>query len=144
MPVFTGTCIFFSSSGAINSGFQKRRAGIILWDKLHPMDINTDIEKQVNAGFTRQEIVNNLLAKGHTQEEINKAYSSISAAPVFSETGSSVSTGSILLGILFIIIVIFRIYRYTSSNGGSAGKFFAFLSIFTGIALAIYYFTRKK
>jgi hypothetical protein len=107
------------------------------------MDIKTDIEKQVNAGFTRQEIINNLVAKGHSQDEINTAYSVVSSTPEFRENNSSVGVGSILLGILFVIIVIFRIYRYSGSNGG-AGKVFAFLSIFTGIALAIYYFTRKK
>jgi hypothetical protein len=107
------------------------------------MDIKTDIEKQVNAGFSRQEIINNLIAKGHSQEEISKAYTAVSTAPEFRENTGSVGVGSILLGILFIVIVIFRIFRYSNSNGG-AGKVFAFLGIFTGIGLAIYYFTKKK
>jgi hypothetical protein len=110
------------------------------------MDIKTDIEKQVNAGFTRQEIFNNLAAKGHTQDEISKAYSTVSSAPQFdaSPGGGSIGIGSILLGILFIVIVIFRIGRFSNMNGNGAGKFFAFLSIFTGIGLAIYYFTKKN
>jgi hypothetical protein len=108
------------------------------------MDIKTDIEKQVNAGFTRQEIINNLRAKGHTQEEINNAYSAVSSAPAFRENHGSVGVGSILLGILFIGIVIFRVFRYSNMNGSGAGKVFAFLGIFTGLGLAIYYFTKKK
>ncbi len=99
------------------------------------MELKEKVEKQIAAGFTQQEIYNNLILEGHSQTEIDTAYGSTVTEHNRSNT---VSTKSILLGLLFLVIVIFRIARF--ANGGGV---FLFLSILTGIGMMIYFFTRR-
>lgn len=101
------------------------------------MDLKENIEKQINAGFTREEIYQNLLSSGYTKEQVDIEFPKGVAVAVAQQ--GSVSTGSILLGILFIFVVLFRVARF-----GNSGTFLAFLSIITGIGMAIYFFTKRS
>jgi hypothetical protein len=102
--------------------------------------LNEEIAKQADIGFSKSEIINNLKAKGYSKEEVETAISQFNfSATATSNTGGSVSTTSILLGILFIVIMLFRMGRAFSSGG-----FFTILGIFTAAGMAWYFFTKKK
>ena len=102
------------------------------------MELKEKIHKQATAGFSSAEIYNSLLADGHDKEEIDKEMKA-EAAEI--KKNNSVSPGSIFLGILMVLVIMFRIFRYSNSNGTAATL--AFISIFTGIGLAIF-FLRKE
>jgi hypothetical protein len=103
------------------------------------MDIKEKISKQLSAGYSNTEIYDNLLSDGHPREEIDQEFTLIAQE---AKERSQVSTKGILLGSLFLLIVVFRIFRFSGSSG--TGAVFAFISIITGVLLVIYWFTRKK
>jgi hypothetical protein len=100
------------------------------------MELDEKIEKQVNAGFTKEQIVENLLGEGHSKEEIE---SQLKAIPIEINASKGTSTKNILLGFLFLIVVVWRISRYTHY-----GSTLALISIFSGLLLAILYFTKTS
>lgn len=103
------------------------------------MDIKEDIEKQLNAGFSKEDIYKNLEGKGYTAGEIDQHYVTVSNDPEIRSRNGSVSTGSILLGILFLVVMVVRFARY-QNNGNS----FMLVGVITAFILALLFFTRKK
>lgn len=103
------------------------------------MELKEKVEKQLAAGFQTQEIYTNLVNEGYSKEEIEREFE---PAVVAHNSSGGVSTKGIIFGFIFLLIVIFRIVRYSNSNG--SGAVFAFISIITGIALMIFWFSRKK
>ena len=99
----------------------------------------TTLQEEVNQQaslFSKEEIEQNLLAKGYSAEEIKAALTNIKFE---NASGGSVSTKSILFGVLFGIIVLFRIARFANTGGIFVG-----LGIITGLGMMIYFFTRKS
>ena len=103
------------------------------------MDVKENIEKQINAGFTRQEIYQNLMNSGYSKEQLDAEFSHALSYMAEEQKKDGVSGWSIFLGVVFLIIVFFRVARYNNS-----GSTLVFLSIFTGIGLAIYFFTKRR
>ena len=101
--------------------------------------LQEEIQQQISIGFTKQEIGQNLLAKGYIEIEIKEALAKINFSKVAAESnGGSVSTKSILLGVLFLVVVFIRLARY--ANGGNI---FLGISVITGIGMVIYFFTKR-
>jgi hypothetical protein len=103
------------------------------------MDLNEKIIKQINAGYTRDEIYENLLSDGHSKEEIDREYAVVSKEV---KSSNQVSTKGLVFGFIFLIIVIFRIFRFSNSSG--TGAVLGFITIITGIILMIMWFSKKK
>lgn len=103
------------------------------------MELKEKVEKQLSAGFESHEIYANLLKDGYSKEEIDREFK---PAVTAHNTSSQPSAKGIILGIVFLLIVIFRIVRFSNASGDAA--IFAFISIITGIGLMIFWFTRKR
>ena len=103
------------------------------------MDIKTDIEKQINAGFTKDEILKNLREKGYSDTEINQQYATISSLPEMKERHGTVKPGSVLIGILALVVMMLRISRFQNS-----GNVFLLIGVVTAGVLAILYFTKRS
>jgi hypothetical protein len=102
--------------------------------------LKLEVEKQVAAGFNLQEIEENLRAKGYSDTEIKEATSDKHIQSAVLETNSgSVSGKSIAIGILFLLVAVWRLSRY--SNGGNI---FLGIGVITAIILALLHFTRKR
>jgi multisubunit Na+/H+ antiporter MnhB subunit len=99
-------------------------------------NVQEEVNQQASIGFSKEEIQQNLLAKGYTETEIKEVLANVKLEE---NNEGSVSTKHVLLGILFLVIVLFRIGRFT--NGGG---FFAGMGIVTGIGMMIYFFTKRK
>lgn len=103
------------------------------------MTTATTLQEEINQQasiFSKEEIEQNLLAKGYNAQEIKAALATVK---VESNSGGNSSTKGILLGILFGIIVLFRIARFANTGGIFVG-----LGIITGIGMMIYFFTKKN
>ena len=105
------------------------------------MDIKSDIEKQFNAGFSKEEIYANLLAKGFTQAEIDSNYTVVSNDPEIKQRTGSVSGKNIAIGILFLLIMVWRLSRIKE---GQAGNTFLIIGVITALILAVLFFTKKS
>lgn len=106
------------------------------------MDLKEKIEKQLEAGFESDEIYASLLKDGHSKEEIDREFK---PAAVAHKRSNQVSGTSIFFGILFLVIVIFRIIRLGNSSGNNeTGTILAVIGIFTGLGLMIYFLHRKE
>jgi hypothetical protein len=106
------------------------------------MDLKTDIEKQFQAGFTREDIYKNLQDKGYSTTEIDQHYVTVSNDPAISNgEGGGVSGKNLAIGALFLVIMIWRLSRIKSGN---AGNTFLIIGVITAFILAILYFTRRK
>ena len=103
------------------------------------MDIKTDIEKQINAGFTKDEILKNLREIGYSDTEINQQYTTISSLPEMKERHGTVKPGSVLIGILALVVMMLRISRFQNS-----GNVFLLIGVVTAGVLAILYFTKRS
>lgn len=102
--------------------------------------LNEEIAKQADIGFSKNEIIDNLKAKGYSKEEVDTAISQFNfGAAAVTNSGGTVSTKSILLGLLFVVVMILRLGR-----AANTGSIFAILGIFTAAGMAFYFFTRKK
>jgi hypothetical protein len=102
--------------------------------------LKLEVEKQVAAGFNLQEIEENLRAKGYSDAEIKEATSDKHIQSAVLETNSgSVSGKSIAIGILFLVVAVWRLSRY--SNGGNI---FLGIGVITAIILALLHFTKKR
>lgn len=103
-------------------------------------ELKEDVEKQVAAGFSIQEIEQNLRSKGYTDADIKEATSHANIQSAVLETNSgSVSGKNIALGILFLLVAVWRFSRYT--NGGNI---FLGIGVVTAILLAFIFFTKKR
>jgi hypothetical protein len=104
-------------------------------------DIKEDIRQQVDIGFGKREIIDNLRTKGYSDEEIKDGLNGInfSAAAATGSGGGSVSGGSIALGILFLIVAMWRLAR--AANNGSG---ILIIGVITAIGMAIYFFTKRR
>jgi len=78
--------------------------------------LEEDIESQINAGFTKQEIRTNLLMKGISEEEINRTFeqTNFQRAPANRQNG--VSYKSITFTIILILISMFKVVRCISED----------------------------
>ena len=103
-------------------------------------ELHEDIQKQLNIGFKKNSIANNLLLKGHSKEDIKDAFTTIKAEQTTNshDTGSASAT-SIWLGIIFIVVVIIKLT--TSANNSS---FLLALAAIICVGSAVYYFTKKE
>ncbi|ANE52160.1 hypothetical protein [Flavisolibacter tropicus] len=103
-------------------------------------NLQEEIAKQINIGFSKEEIEQNLLSKGYTSTEINEALSKIDFSNAIAESnGGKVSGTSIAFGIVFIVGALVRFARFL--NGGSV---LAGLGVLTAGGMAIYYFTKRS
>ena len=100
------------------------------------MELKEKIEKQISAGFSKEQIYNQLLADGHTKEEID---TQLKETNVAIKNNNSASGKSLLIGIGLIVVVILRVARY--SHYGSS---LALVSIILGIVVVIIYFARPR
>ena len=108
------------------------------------MDIQKFVTIQANGGFSKKEIHANALSQGYTAEEATNALSVLDLLPSASsntESEGSVSTKSILMGVLFLVVMVARFARF-SDGGGS--NIFLLLGVCTAIGMAVYFFTKKN
>ena len=103
------------------------------------MELQEKIEKQISAGFSKEEIYNQLLADGHTKEEIDKQLADTNATI---RSSNQVSGKSMLIGIGLILVVIVRIARVSNSNSSTASSL-GIISVILGIVVVIFYFARR-
>lgn len=103
--------------------------------------LNEEIAKQANIGFSKNEIIDNLKAKGYAKNEVDAAIAQFNfgTAATSNSTGGGISIKSILLGILFVVVMILRL-----GSVANTGSVFAIFGIFTAAGMAIYFFTKKK
>lgn len=103
-------------------------------------DLQEEVEQQINIGFSKEEIEQNLLLKGYSSAEINDVLSRTNFSDVIAESkGGKVSGTSIVFGIVFILSALVRFARFL--NGGSA---LAGIGVLTAGGMAIYYFSRRS
>ncbi|RZL48143.1 MAG: hypothetical protein EOP00_10000 [Pedobacter sp.] len=81
--------------------------------------LEEDINSQVNAGFTRQEIKQNLLMKGISEEEINNSFETTNFEQVAASRNNGVSYKSIIITIIFLLISTFKVIRCISKMDGN-------------------------
>jgi|GEM_PF-3840023 len=103
------------------------------------MELKEKIEKQISAGFSKEEIYNQLLADGHSKEEIDKQLKETNIAI---KNNSAVSGKTILVGIGLFIVIILRIARYSNSQSSTASSL-GMISIVLGIIVLILYLARR-
>jgi hypothetical protein len=105
------------------------------------MTVKEDIAKQIELGFSKEEIIANLKANNHPPEEILEGLKTTNFTNVqnMASTGKT-STSSIIFGVIFLIVAIIRMGRAMSGNA----NVFTIVGIFTAIILAIVYFTRRN
>ena len=103
-------------------------------------NLQEEIAQQINIGFTKAEIEQNLLSKGFTNTEINEALAKVNFSEAMTESnGGSISTKSILFGALFVVAAFVRFARYSNTGSILAG-----LGVITAIGMAIYFFTKRS
>ena len=104
------------------------------------MDLKEKINKQSTAGFSDTEIYANLLADGHSKEEIDKEFKNTSEEI---RRKNQITPTGLILGIAFLIIVVLRIARWTESRNSNEA-FIYLLPIGTGIIVTIYWFSQRR
>lgn len=104
-------------------------------------DIKEQINEQIESGFTKPEIVKNLVEKGYNEKLVNTELTAIiKQSKAASNTGSEGgNTKGVVIGVLFIIVACVRFARY--ANGGTI---FLGIGVVTAIGMAIYFMTKKK
>ena len=95
------------------------------------MTITEEIEKQVNAGFSANEIMTNLRTNGYTDKEINENLKAIKLAPAQTSGGRTPAVAIILL-----IVSIVRGTVWMSKGQTGLGVFFVCLGILGFVAYA--------
>jgi hypothetical protein len=99
------------------------------------MNIQENIQRQINAGFSKHEIIENLKQQGHTEEEIANHSTSLDGMGAtdgigLEEPAKKENSGkNIITGIIFLVLGLTRLLGI---RGGSSG-----LSIILGIGLVI-------
>ena len=107
-------------------------------------NLEGDIQKYLDGGFSKDEIISSLLIKGYAKADIDEALNKIpensygeNSTPS-SDSGSSIK--SILIGIVMVIIIIYRFARVANGNG----NIFYIISLIAAIIIAVLYFSRKR
>jgi hypothetical protein len=107
--------------------------------KTYPMTnaekIRMEIEKQINAGFTADEIRQNLLIQQFSTAEINEGLKRIPASAVRDKSSSKTGFVSILVSIFFIISGSMRM---NSSPSGSTLYTWGIILISVGVVGVIW------
>lgn len=98
--------------------------------------IKDEIQHQINLGFNKNEIKDNLISKGYTLEEFETILSNIKM--VNTQPKQTTSTKNILFGIFFLIVVLVRVGRFINTGDGFLG-----LGVITGIAMMFYFFSKN-
>ncbi|MBJ7427987.1 MAG: hypothetical protein JHD28_03370 [Bacteroidia bacterium] len=107
-------------------------------------NLDGDIQKYLNGGFSRNEIVSSLLIKGYSNADITEALSKIPANSYGENStpsaDSSISIKSVLMGIFLVIVIIYKFARATNGNG----NMYYIISLIATIVIAVLYFSRKR
>lgn len=105
-------------------------------------NIEEEIHSQIIAGFTIHEIRQNLRLKGNSEAEIDDAFGKVNFEQVaaISSSGQGTSAKSIILGILFVLLILFKIGRVASHGAG----WLLVISIIVGIIGIVSYFVRRR
>jgi hypothetical protein len=106
--------------------------------KITPLELREKIEKQLTAGFQSNEIYKNLLGDGHSKEDIDSELGNIL---VEKKKSRQIKPTNILFGVIFLLVIFFRVIRFSNSSGNVS--IIAFISIITGIGVCIYFFTKR-
>lgn len=77
--------------------------------------LEEDIDNQINAGFTKYEIKQNLLMKGISEDEIDKTFEKTNFQQAASSRQNGVSYKSIIITIILILVSTFKIVRCISN-----------------------------
>jgi hypothetical protein len=105
------------------------------------MTVKEDIAKQIELGFSKEEIIANLKANNHPPEEILDGLKSTDFRNVQNNASTGkTSASSIIFGIIFLGVALVRIGRAMSGNA----NVFTVVGIFTAIIIAIAYFMRRN
>lgn len=104
------------------------------------MELKEKINKQSAAGFSDAEIYNSLLADGHSKEEIEREFNTVSEDI---RRKNQVTPLGIFMGSVFLLIVLYRIHRFTQSRNSSEA-FIYLLPIITGIIITVFWFSKKR
>ncbi|MFK7002874.1 hypothetical protein BWK63_02920 [Flavobacterium covae] len=88
--------------------------------ELEGKNIASEIKRQVENGFSKKGIIQNLLSMGYSQSDIDKALKDIDIPEPVYNRGSSeenyggVTTKQMITGAIVAILIIFRIIRIIS------------------------------
>jgi LPXTG-motif cell wall-anchored protein len=103
------------------------------------MDIRADIQKQILAGFSKEEIYKNLEDKGYRMEDIELGYTKVSNSAEIKHRYGKLSPWSIILGIVCLIVAVVRLVLYDNN-----GNTLLLIGVFTATLLGFFFFTRRK
>jgi len=95
-------------------------------------DIRLEIDKQIAAGFTADEIRKNLMSQQYSSEEITTA---MKQAPAAAKEKSSIGVVSLLVSVYFIFNGIMKMNKYPS---GSVIYVFGIVMLCAGIGGLIF------
>jgi hypothetical protein len=93
-----------------------------------------EIDKQIAAGFTAEEIKKNLLSLQYSPEEVNAAMRQTNVAAK-AKSSSGIGIASVLISVYFIITGIIKIGKYPS---GSIGYIFGIVMLIAGVGGLIF------
>lgn len=96
--------------------------------------IRVEIDKQIAAGFTADEIRSNLLSQKHHPDDVNAAFQQTNVA-ARAKSSSGIGIASVLVSIYFIFSGIMKMSKYQS---GSVGYVFGIIMLVAGIGGLIY------
>lgn len=96
--------------------------------------IRLEIDKQIAAGFTIDEIRKNLLTQQYAADDVNAALRQTNAAGR-AKSSSGVGIVSVLISIYFIFSGIMKMSKYPS---GSTGYIFGMIMLIAGIGGLIF------
>lgn len=107
-------------------------------------NLEGDIQKYLDGGFSKDEIVSSLLIKGYSKADIDEALKSIPSKNYGQNSTPSADSGSsiksVLIGIFLVIVIIYKFARATNGNG----NIFYIISLIATIIIAVLYFSRKR
>jgi hypothetical protein len=96
--------------------------------------IRFEIDKQIAAGFTVDEIRKNLLSQQYSAEDINAAMRQNNVAAK-AKSSSGIGIASVLISVYFIFSGIMKMNKYES---GSVGYIFGIIMLVAGIGGLIF------
>lgn len=96
--------------------------------------IRLEIDKQIAAGFTADEIRSNLLSQKHHPDDVQAAFGQANVA-ARAKSSSGIGVASVLISIYFIFSGIMKMSKYPS---GSVSYVFGIVMLTVGIGGLIY------
>lgn len=96
--------------------------------------LRLEIDKQIAAGFTADEIKKNLLSQQYTSDEIMAAMKQTNVASR-AKSSSGIGIASVLVSIYFIFSGIMKLSKYPS---GSLGNTFGIIMLVAGVGGLIF------